>query len=134
MACVFLCMDGGPAKKLSVTKLEEYGVPFIDVGMGLYVKDDTVGGILRVTTSEPDSRDAARARMSFAESDGVDEYDKNVQIADLNALNAALAVLRWKKMRGAYFNLKHERFSSYTIGNNMLLSEDIHEPHGHASA
>ena len=93
-------MDGGPAKNFIVTKLEEYGMPFIDVGMGLYVKDDTVGGILRVTTSKPDNRDAARARLSFAESDGVDEYDKNIQIADLNALKATLAVLRWKKMPG----------------------------------
>ncbi len=128
MACVFLCVDGGPAKKLIVERLEEYGVPLIDVGMGLYVKNDTIGGIVRVTTSTQDNRNVARGRMSFAESDGVDEYDKNIQIADLNALNATLAVIRWKKMRGSYFDLKHERYSSYTIGCNMLLSEDIHEP------
>ena len=129
MACVFLCMDGGAGKKRIVEKLEEYGVLFIDAGMGLYAKNDTIGGILRVTTSDPDSRAVARARISFAESEGIDEYDKNIQVADLNALNATLAVIRWKKMRGSYFDLKHERFSSYTIGGNMLLSEDIYEPH-----
>ena len=69
MACVFLCMDSGSGKKLIVDKLEEYGVPFIDVGMGLYEKGDTIGGILRVTASERDARTMARARMSFAEAD-----------------------------------------------------------------
>lgn len=58
----------------------------------------------------------------------MDEYDKNVQIADLNALDATLAVIRSKKPRGAYFDFKHKRFSSYTIDNNMLLSEDLDEP------
>ena len=129
MSCVFLCLDSGSAKKLAVDKLEEYEVLFIDVGMGLYVKSDTIGGILRVTASDPDGRAAARARISFSQTEGIDDYDKNVQIADLNALNATLAVIRWKKMRGLYFDLKHERFISYTIGSNMLLSEDIHEPH-----
>lgn len=128
MACIFLCIDAGPGKKFIVEKLEEFGVPFIDTGMGLYAKDETLGGILRVTTSDVD-RAAARARMSFAADDENNEYDKNIQIADLNALNATLAVIRWKKMRGFYFDLKHERYCSYTIGSNMLLSDDIYEPH-----
>lgn len=128
MACVFLCIDAGPGKKFIVNKLEEFGILFVDTGMGLYVKDETLGGILRVTTSEPANRPIARARMSFAAEDDNNEYDKNVQIADLNALNAALAVIRWKKSRGFYFDHKRERFSSYTIGGNILLSEDLHEP------
>jgi len=129
IACVFLCLDSGAAKRLIVEKLEEFGVLFIDVGMGLYVKNDTVGGILRVTASDPADRATARARISFAESEGIDEYDKNFQIADLNALNATFAVIRWEKMRGFYFDFMQERFSSYTIGRNMLLSEDVYEPH-----
>jgi len=128
MACVFLCIDAGAGKKFIVEKLEEFGVLFIDVGMGLYAKNDTLGGILRVTTSTSESRERARRRMSFADNDENNEYDKNIQIADLNALNAVLAVVRWKKMRGFYFDHKQERFSSYTIGGNMLLNEDIYEP------
>ena len=127
MACVFLCIDASAGKKFVVEKLEQMGVAFIDTGMGLYVKNETLGGILRVTTSDEHTRAMARARISFAEGDGVDEYDKNIQIADLNALNATLAVIRWKKMRGFYFDLKHEHFNSYTIGSNMLLNEDTHE-------
>jgi hypothetical protein len=36
MTFVFLTMDSGPAKKFIVTKLEEFGVLFIDAGMGVY--------------------------------------------------------------------------------------------------
>lgn len=128
MACVFLCIDGGSGKKFIVEKLEEFGSLFIDVGMGLYVTNETIGGQLRVTTSENDNRAAARSRMSFADNEGAEEYDRNIQIADLNALNATLAVIRWKKLRSFYFNFKNERLSTYSIGSNMLLSEDIHEP------
>lgn len=128
MACVFLCIGAGKGKKMIVEKLEEFGVLFIDVGMGLYAANETLGGILRVTTSTPENRAIARGRMSFAENDEVNEYDKNIQVADLNALNAVLAVIRWKKLRGVYFDHKNERFSSYTIGGNMLLNEDTHEP------
>lgn len=127
MSTVFLCIDAGPGKKLIVEKLEEFGITFFDTGMGLYLTNETLGGILRVTTSEPTNRVAARAHLSFAPDDGNNEYDKNIQIADLNALNAALAVIRWKKQRKFYFDKRRERYSSYTIGSNMLLSDDIRD-------
>lgn len=31
-----------------------------------------------------------------------DEYRANIQVSELNALNAALAVLRYKQLRGFY--------------------------------
>ena len=128
MAGVFLCVDASAAKRFIVEKLEEFGSLFIDVGMGLYTSNETLGGILRVTTSQPDNRADARARMSFAGDEGRNEYDKNIQIADLNALNATLAVLRWKKICTFYLDHKHERFMTYTIGSNMLLSDGTNEP------
>jgi hypothetical protein len=56
-----------------------------------------------------------------------DEYDADIQIADLNALNAALAVIKWKKLCGFYHDEVHELHSTYTIDCNMLLSEDGNE-------
>lgn len=129
MTYVFVCVDSGPEKKLIVDKLGEFGIPFIDVGMGLYAKNEKLGGILQVVTSTPENREKARARISFAAGDENNEYDKNIQIADLNALNAVLAVIRWKKMREFYFDNKHERYNTYTIGGNLLLNEDIDESH-----
>lgn len=100
MSFVFLCMDSGDAKSAIVDKLEESGIPFADVGMGLYAKRDKIGGLLRTVLSLPDRRAGARARISFAADDANNEYDKNIQIADLNALNACFAVIAWKKLRG----------------------------------
>jgi hypothetical protein len=126
MACVFICMDAGPIKKYIVDKLTEFSVVFIDVGMGLYAKNEKIGGILQVVTSTPENREQALSRMSFTAGDIPNEYDKNIQVADLNALNAILAVIRWKKIRQFYFDNKQERYNSFTIGGNMLLNEDLY--------
>lgn len=128
MDFVFICIDTGSAKRLVVTKLEEYGISFVDVGMGLYVTSaDSIGGILRVTTSTPEQRDhvAAKQRIVFSNGDGNNEYDKNIQIADLNALNAALAVIKWKKLFGFYADLEREHFTTYTLNGNSMINEDI---------
>jgi len=126
MQFVFLCMDKGEAKKLIVRKLEEWGIPFIDVGMGIDLTDDALGGILRVTTITPQKRAHVweKDRIPFSDGDGNDEYSRNIQIADLNALNAALAVIKWKKLFGFYRDLEHDHFSTYTIDGNTLVNED----------
>ena len=33
---------------------------------------------------------------------GEDDYSSNIQVADLNALNAILAIIRWKRYLGFY--------------------------------
>jgi hypothetical protein len=126
MEFVFLCMDKGEAKKLIVAKLEEWRIPFIDVGMGIDLTDGALGGILRVTTSTSQKREHVRKkdRIPFSDGDGNDEYSRNIQIVDLNALNAALAVIRWKKLFRFYRDLEHEHFSTYTIDGNTLINED----------
>jgi tRNA A37 threonylcarbamoyladenosine dehydratase len=50
---VFLCMEGGAVKRVIVDRLTEWGIPFIDVGLGLKKGDQGLTGILRVTTSTP---------------------------------------------------------------------------------
>jgi len=121
---VFLCLDQGKAKALCIKRLVEYGVAFVDVGMGLLVKDSTLGGILRVTTSTPQER-GAHKRIPCSEADADNEYDKNIQIADLNALNAALAVVKWKKLFGFYADNEGEHFSTYSIDCNLLTSDPV---------
>ncbi|MGO9047784.1 MAG: hypothetical protein ACLQFW_13010 [Xanthobacteraceae bacterium] len=66
----------------------------------------------------------ANERISFVGDDN-DLYAQNIQIADLNALNAALAVVKWKKLCGFYADLRKEHFSTYTIDGNALTNEDI---------
>ena len=48
----------------------------------------------------------------------------NIQVADLNSLNADLAVIKWKKFRGYYRDLENELHNSYTTDGNLLLNND----------
>ena len=111
-------------KKLIVEKLEEFNIPFTDVGMGIQLDGGALGGILRVTTSTSQKRDHFRGRVSFEDAPGDDDYNRNIQIADLNALNAALAVMKWKKLFGFYRDLKSEHHSQFGIDTNLLINED----------
>ena len=120
----FISMDPGEAKRSVVEKLETLGLPFVDVGMGLELVNGSLGGILRVTASTPGKRDHIQGRISFADGEEDDIYSSNIQVADLNALNAAMAVIKWKKIRGFYRDLEGEHHSTYTTDGNMLLNCD----------
>ncbi|MGE0764239.1 MAG: ThiF family adenylyltransferase [Bdellovibrionales bacterium] len=126
MSFVFICIDNGPAKRIIIEKLESWNIPFVDVGMGVYLVDNKLGGIVRVTSSSEGNRRHIHenCRISFDEGNGENEYNKNIQIADLNGLNAMLAVIKWKKMMGFYLDLEHEHHAAYTIDGNTLTNED----------
>ena len=122
----FLCMDAGEAKRLIVRKLEEIGAAFVDVGMGLELDDGSLGGILRVTASTPEKRDHVhQGRIPFAGGGKDDIYASNIQVADLNALNAVLAVVKWKKIRGFYRDLEREHHCTYTTDGNTLDNAEL---------
>jgi len=78
----------------------------------------------RRPTSTAQKRDHFRSRVSFEDAPADDDYNRNIQIADLNALNAALAVVKWKKLFGFYRDLKSEHHSQLSIDTNLLLNED----------
>jgi hypothetical protein len=126
MAFVFICLDKGEIKRAIVEKLEALCISFIDVGMGVELVDDALLGILRVTTSTPDKREHVREknRIAFVDT-GDNDYSHNIQIAELNALNASLAVIRWKKLLGFYKDFEQEHFSAYTIDGNHMSNEDL---------
>lgn len=128
MSFVFICIDKGTGKRLIVERLQEWGVPFVDVGMGIQLGDDnTLGGIVTVTTGTANKRDHVPNRIAFSDGEAANEYSLNVQISELNALNAALAVIKWKKFCGYYDDVTKEHYCAYTIRSNRLVSEDVHE-------
>jgi len=123
---VFLCLDWGESKKLIVKKLEELKIPFIDVGMGIYQVGDSLAGVLRVTSSTDYKSNyiTNKGRIPFSNGNEENIYSRNIQIADLNSLNASLAVVKWKKHFGFYKDFENEHFSTYTIDGNALTNED----------
>ena len=124
MDFVFLCIDDGPSRKMIVEKLEEFGVAFTDTGLGVYHGEQGLAGVVRTTTSTPEYRGAKR-RLPF-QTAAPDDYERNIQVADLNALNATMAVIRWKKQAGFYAAIEQEREheSTYAIFDNELINEE----------
>lgn len=125
MSFVFIAADSGSAKKLISAKLVEFGVPFIDVGMGLWERDGRIGGNVRTTTGTPAKNDHLQRRISSGgEADADDVYAQNIQIAELNALNAALAMIKWKQMLGFYADDEREHNSTYVVGGNTVIRDE----------
>jgi hypothetical protein len=124
MDFVFISVDKGPIKRIIIEKLEEWGISFIDVGMDLENIDDALTGVLRVTASTPGYRKHVSKRICFADDDPEGVYHQNIQIAELNALNAALAVIKWKKLLGFYHDLEKEHNSTYSVDCNLLTTDE----------
>ncbi|MDR4888367.1 ThiF family adenylyltransferase [Fredinandcohnia sp. QZ13] len=120
---VFISIDDGAAKKLIIDNLLESFIPFIDVGIGIEVVNDSLIGDVRVTTGTPEKNDHLSKRISFSNSVD-DDYSTNIQIAELNALNAALAVIKWKKHYGFYQDNYLEHDTTYSINMGELINED----------
>ena len=118
----FLCLEGAN-KKAIVDFLIEKKIPFIDVGIGMYNDNDVLGGNARVTTYTPDFYGHIPKRIDFT-GDGNNEYSRDIQIADMNALNAALAVIKWKKLSGFYLDMEKEHNTTYGIITNVITNDD----------
>ena len=124
MDFVFLCIDSGLDRSLIIKHLLDNKIPFIDNGIGLHFENgETLSGQVRITTfvKTKDSHIEKRVPMG----DNVDnEYSSNIQIAELNSLNAALAVIKWKKFLGFYSDSSQELNANYMLSENLLLNED----------
>ncbi|WP_300381166.1 ThiF family adenylyltransferase [Henriciella sp.] len=127
MDFVFVAVDKGQVKGAIADKLDADGVAFIDVGMGISIVDEALFGVVRTTTSSPQQRSHFEKCVNLSGNDADDAYRQNIQIADLNALNAALAVMRWKKLVGFYVDLEHEHQSNFTIDGNIITNSHFHE-------
>jgi hypothetical protein len=121
----FVCVDKGSSRKRIFDLLISRNIPFIDVGMGLNRKPGPISGTARTTYFPKDMGCAVRAKGNVSEVDSPDDvYKSNIQIAELNALNAALAVLRFKQIRGFYVGPESSNQLLFTLDNLSLLGPD----------
>jgi hypothetical protein len=120
---VFLCMDASEAKRAVINFLIKQEIPFVDTGLGIQAVDESLIGMVRATTATSKKHDHVDIRVSCVET-AEDDYSTNIQIAELNALAATLAVIKWKKLFGFYLDYENEHHTTYTVSGNMLLCED----------
>lgn len=120
---VFTAIDDGPGRALMLDALSSFGVGHIDVGMGIHDIDQRLSGKTRVSLGTPKHQiDRNRVPTQSAGPEG--DYRHNIQIAEMNALNATLAVIKWKKFIGIYADLENEHSSTYTTSLNEIVNGD----------
>lgn len=127
MAFVFLALDRGASKKDIVAKLLEWQIPFVDVGMDVVISNERLAGMVSVTAATSYKHDHVQRSIPFVDADPNEDYSRNIQIADLNALSAALAVIKWKKLFGFYRDQMQEHQSIYTVDVNTLINEECYD-------
>lgn len=120
---VFLCIDGGQIKRRIFEVCMENGVTLINVGMGISLADNgRLIGLLGVTTCLPWNH--YHAEHCFALDDAAtadpNATAHNWQLIELNALSAALAVIKWKKLLGIYDDYTTELDCQYALAANEI--------------
>ena len=99
----FICVDKGSSRSEIIELLIKMNIPFIDVGMGLDRNNGSINGLLRTTYFPSETAQEILKKNLVPTSDLPDEiYRNNIQISELNALNACLAVIKYKQLKGFY--------------------------------
>lgn len=97
---VFLAAADAQERPRIMAWLRERGTPFIDVGLGLSQAETGLTGLLKTTAYLPGNGMVPPTEP--AAPPGENDYSSNIQVADLNALNALTAVIAWKRYLGYY--------------------------------
>jgi hypothetical protein len=120
----FVCVDKGSSRAGIFDLLISKGIPFIDVGMGLSRKNSALNGMLRTTYYSAEDGPVLRDRglAELADAPG-DLYRTNIQIGELNALNACLAIIKFKQLRGFYFEEAPHYNLLFEIGDVKIVGE-----------
>lgn len=124
MDFVFVCIDDPEAKVEIFDFLWQEEISFIDTGMGILRSGDSLRGLIRTTFSTPDKNDHVHKRVSFIK-EVENDYKTNIQIAELNSLTAAIAVIKFKKFYGFYTDKTNEHNSVFNIDSNSLANDEI---------
>lgn len=121
----FVCVDKASSRAVIFDLLIKLEIPFIDVGMGINRNSgEPLTGLLRTVYYSKD-RAAARQeqRLSPLVDDPKDEYRNHIQLSELNALNASLAVIKYKQFLGFYAPVDPMYTFAFDISDMKVVGE-----------
>jgi molybdopterin/thiamine biosynthesis adenylyltransferase len=126
----FVCVDKGEARANIISLLASMGIPFIDTGIGINRTDTSkLRGQVRTTYFSTESEQIEKNRAQVSRVDGADDmYKTDIQIGEINALNACLAVIRYKQIRGFYSEADDDLINSnllFDIANVRIYGDVI---------
>ena len=123
----FVCVDKGASRAGIFDVLISKGIPFIDVGMGLNRTRGPLNGMVRATyySAEHGQKVLDKGLAPLVDSPN-ELYRTNIQISELNALNACLAVIRFKQLRNFYFEETPYYHLLLEVGDLKIAGESKH--------
>lgn len=122
----FVCIDqrtdsDSPRQDVVYSALSAAKIPFIDSGISITLADNTVTGA--VTTSAYAAgcltwKDA----IPNARSTGILPGYRNVQLPEVNALAAALAVMEWRRCTGQYVSRSTSFLHKFRLDTSRIVT------------
>lgn len=120
---VFIAVDHGPSRGVIARHLANNGIPFIDVGMGVdkVVEEMTLHGRVRVTLVTHATQHLVDT-LPIADDTDEAVYG-NIQLAELNSLNANLALIRYKQYLQFFSDEEKPNSISYKLSWNQIAHQ-----------
>ena len=122
----FVCIDqapdrDSPRQDVVYQGLSDAGVPFIDSGVSITVEDSAVRGA--VTTSAYGAGSTAwMDGIPNAKVEGVVGGYRNVQLPEVNALAASLAVMEWRRRTGQYVSRSASSLHKFRLETPRIIA------------
>jgi hypothetical protein len=92
--------------------------------MGLNRKRGALSGLLRTTYySEENGQQVLEKGLADLQDDPGDIYRTNIQTGELNALNASLAVIKFKQIRGFYVEEDPNYHQLFDVSDCQIVAE-----------
>ena len=123
---VFVCIDQRrdcdlPRQDIVYAALVEAGVPFLDSGVSITLENDSVRGAVTTSAYEAGSlewKDAIPNARIRGDAPGY----RNVQLPEVNALAAALAVMEWRRRTGQYVSESTSFLHKFRLEKPRIVS------------
>jgi len=101
----FVCIDqlansDSPRQDVVYCTLSAAGIPFIDSGISITLDNQTIGGAVTISSYKGGSMEWKNIPNARVEGN-IPGY-RNVQLPEVNALAASLAVMEWRRCTGQY--------------------------------
>lgn len=119
---MFVAIDNSEAKRVIIEHLMDSKIPFVDLGIGISVVNNSLRGSIRKTLITPENCGYLN-KIPTEKATGEDIYSQNIQISELNALNAIMGVIAWKKLNGFYLTEDIFYNSTFIIDEEEIKNE-----------
>ena len=121
---VFIAVDDGPSRGLIARFLAEKGIPFIDTGIGVDKVPEDAKLLGRVRVSAIDAQNKSLINKLPTADDREEAVYNNIQLAELNAMNAMLAIILYKQKIGFYAEEMPVQTLRYNLSFQSLFRVD----------